>query len=301
MKVINPVTFTPSMLISTDATDPNPTWNSGTTYALGAIVSYNTKLYESLQASNTNHQPDLTASSTWWLEIGSDNRYAMFDLQVGQRTTRTTSLTVVVAPGQIISSVALIDISALTAKLTIRDGLSGPIIYEEIKGVTGALVTDWYEYFFSDPLVQISQVVFQNIPPYLNAHITLEIVGNTGDTVSLGEMVFGTLSTIGGTQYGLSAGIIDYSVKETDEFGNTLFVERPFSKRLNAQVFLANSQVGRVQRLLYSLRAKPCVWIATDDPTLQEPAIIFGFYRDFSTEISYPSHSICSLEIEGLI
>lgn len=301
MKVINPVNFTSGMLISTNATDPNPVYSAATTYAKDAIVSYNTFLYQSLQAGNLNKQPDLVTSSTWWIKIGSDNRYAMFDLQVGQRTTRTSGLTVTVAPGQIIDSVALIDVNALTAVLTVRDGLGGPIVYQRTAGLSGATVIDWYTYFFSDPLQPITQVVFQGIPPYLNAHITLELTVQAGDSVTIGEMVFGSLSVIGTTQYGVSAGIIDYSVKETDEFGNTTFVERPYSKRLSAQVHLQNTQMNRVQRLLYSLRAKPCVWIATDDPSFQESLVIFGFYRDFSTEIAYPSHSMCNIELESLI
>jgi hypothetical protein len=52
---------------------------------------------------------------------------------------------------------------------------------------------------------------------------------------------------------------------------------------------------------MYSLRAKPCVWIAADDPLLQEPLIVYGFYKDFSTDIAYPSYSMCSISIEGLI
>lgn len=301
MKVIKPVNFTTGMLISTNATEPNAAYNSGTTYAKGAVVNYGTKLYESLQDGNLNHQPDLSASSTWWLKIGSDNRYAMFDLQVGQATTRTTNLTVTVAPGEAITSVALIDISALTAKLTVRDGLGGTIVYEQTVGVTGAIVTDWYEYYYSDPLEPKTQAIFTDIPPYASCHLTIELDDQVGETVSLGEMVFGNLFVLGTTQYGVSTGIIDYSVKETDEFGNTMFVERAFSKRMQAEVHLLNTQVNRVQTLLYSLRAKPCVWIGTSDPLLQEPLIVFGFYRDFSTTIAYPSHSICNLEIEGLI
>lgn len=301
MRVIKPVTFTTGMLISTNATEPNPTYSSGTTYAKDFIVSYNTKLYQSLQAGNLNKQPDLATSSTWWIQIGSDNRYAMFDLQVGQKTTRTTSLTTTVAPGVIIDSVALIDVSCLTARLIVRDGLGGPIVYDQTAGLSGATVIDWYTYFFSDPLEKRTQIIFSNIPPYANAHITLELTEQTGVDVTIGEMTWGTLSEIGTTQYGVSTGIIDYSVKETDEFGNTKFVERAFSKRMQAQVHVRNTQINRVQTLLYSLRATPCVWVATSDPTLQEPLIVFGYYRDFSMEIAYPSHSICNIEIEGLI
>lgn len=39
-------------------------WAGGTTYAAGALVSYNGVVYKSLQNSNTNHQPD--TSPTWW-------------------------------------------------------------------------------------------------------------------------------------------------------------------------------------------------------------------------------------------
>lgn len=300
MKVIKPVNFTTGMLTSTNATDPNPVWSAATTYAKDAVVSYNTNLYKSLQAGNLNKVPDATTSATWWIKIGADNRYAMFDLQVGQRTTRTTSLTVTVAPGTSVDSVALIDVSCKIAKITVRSSNGGTIIYEKTAGLSGTEVFDWYSYFFSDPITDISQVVFQGIPATPTPFITIELTGETGIEVSIGEMVFGTLTELGSTQYGVSAGIIDYSVKQTDEFGNTTFVERPFSKRLSGQFHLPNSRLTKVQTLLYSLRATPCVWIATDDPILQEPLVVFGFYRDFSTEIAYPSHSLCNIEIEGL-
>ena len=44
-------------------------YSSGTTYAIGNQVVYGMYKYESLQNSNTNHQPDLLASSTWWLKL----------------------------------------------------------------------------------------------------------------------------------------------------------------------------------------------------------------------------------------
>jgi hypothetical protein len=63
-----------------------------------------------------------------------------------------------------------------------------------------------------------------------------------------------------------------------------------------------NSQLNRVQRLLYDLRAVPVVWLGNNDaPEFEEPMVVFGFYRDFSTDVAYPTVSFCSLEIEGLI
>jgi hypothetical protein len=69
---------------------------------------------------------------------------------------------------------------------------------------------------------------------------------------------------------------------------------------LSVDVFVSNVELNRVQTLLYAIRAKPSVWVATDNQQFEEALIIYGFYKDFSTTISYPSHSICSLEIEGL-
>lgn len=44
-------------------------YGAGTTYAIGNNVTYSGRAYQSLQNSNTGHQPDI--SGTYWLDIGS--------------------------------------------------------------------------------------------------------------------------------------------------------------------------------------------------------------------------------------
>lgn len=286
---------TGSGLLFTSATETYPVYSAATTYALAALVTYQGSIYESLQASNLNKTP--STSPTWWLLIGPDNKHAMFDQQVSTATTAGTNLTVVLATGTI-DSFALINTNTDTVKLTVRDGVSGPIVYSDTQGLSGAVVTSWSDYFFIDPLLKRTQIVFRNIPPYLNSHCTLEFFSST--TISVGSAVWGMITEIGMTQYGVSAGIVDYSIKDTDEFGTTRFVERAFSKRLSASVVVENYNLNRSQQLLYSLRAKPCVWIASDNPVYEEALVVYGFYKDFSTDISYPSYCLCSLEIESL-
>jgi hypothetical protein len=46
---------------------PRGNWNSGTTYAQGDEVTYNSVLYISLQSSNLGHQPDINPS--WWQQV----------------------------------------------------------------------------------------------------------------------------------------------------------------------------------------------------------------------------------------
>lgn len=298
MQVIKPITFNETQLISTTALNADADWSSGTTYSTGQVVTYSGKRWESLQNTNLNKQPD--TNPTWWLDLGADNKHSMFDLVIGTSTTALETLTVVIKPGEIFDSIALINLNASIVKITVRDGISGPIVYEKTAGLSGTNVQDWYQYFFYDPLFKRTQVIFNNIPPYINAHITLELEAGDGEYVSLAQIVYGGLSVIGMTQYGANAGIVDYSIKNTDEFGNVSFVKRAYSKRVSAQVIVENSQLNRVQNYLYSIRATPAVWVVSDVPTFEEALVVYGWYRDFSTDIAYPTFSMMSIEIEGL-
>lgn len=273
-------------------------YSSFITYALGErVLDVATHIiYESVVAGNVgNALSDLLK----WLPYSPSNKWAMFDGQVSNIAIAPSSITMTLATG-VIDAVALIDTYADIAYLTVRDGLGGTIVHEDSRGLVGDIVTDWYGYFFGDPFNRVAQAVFQNIPPFPSSHITITLIAN-GQNVSLGELVFGRANIIGTTQYSPSVGIIDYSRKDTDAFGKTTFVKRAFKKRLSARVVVDNLQLNRVQRLLYDLRATPCVWIGTDAPGYDEALLLYAFYKDFSMEIAYPTTSLCSLELEGLI
>ena len=295
MKVISPIQITSGMVTSTNATETYSTYNSGTTYALGAKVVYGNFTYESLVVSNVGNQPDI--SPTKWLEIGPSNKWAMFDTKVDTQTTRATPLTVTVTPATVITSLSLLNVDGVTATINITDGPTGPNVYSKTIDLDDTTITDWYMYFF-EPYDFRTDIVLTDLPPYSGAVITVNMIKTAG-TVAIGNMLLGNVISLGSTQYGASAGIRDYSVKETDEFGNTAFVVRAFSKRMQAQVFLDNSSLNYVVKTLTNLRAVPAVWIGSEDTQLQ-PLIVYGFYRDFNIDISYPDNSLCSIEIEGL-
>lgn len=284
-------------LIYTTVTDPNAAWNSGTTYSLGNIVRYNYKLWESTQNTNLNHIPT-AGVATWWLELGPDNMHAAFDGSVSTSSSATTQMTFVLKLGAI-NSAALINVDAATTRLTLFDPVEG-LVYSNSQGLAVSNILDWYDYFYDPSIIERTQIIYTDVPSYVNSIITVRLDTSVGVSTTIGQALFGILNNIGGTQYGASSGITDYSKKETDEFGNISFVVRAFSKKLSAQVFVDNTQLNKVQNLLISLRAKPSVWIASEDTRFEETLIIYGYYRDFNTVISYPSYSLCSLEIEGL-
>lgn len=295
MKVIKQTAFQESMLVSTNVVESEPAWNSGTTYAKDAIVYEGTVgVYQSLVNTNLNYQPSI--SPTQWVRIGPTNARAMFDQTVSTQTESPSPIEVVLETG-VIDSIALINLYASEVQVEVKDGSGGAVIYDETVSLISG-VTDWYDYFFTE-IEQDSQVIFRNIPTYASAYVTITVSGS-GD-VKIGECIFGKMRALGGTQYGASSGITDYSKKVTDEFGTTTLTQGNFNKRMNTSTYILNTDLNKVQKFLYSIRATPCVFIATDVSEFSEALVIYGFYKDFTTEIPYPTHSICNIEIEGLI
>ena len=341
MKIIKPTVNTLGMIVSTDAVElysawvettyytvgtrvtyltgvyecmvaSPPLWSSTVTYAKDALVRYGTNIYRSLMAGNLNKIPpninwwvlvstlaDYTPANypLLWTKLSSTNKWAMFDGEINSTTKKDFNLTVTFTTG-IINSLVILNTNATKIKITIRDGLAGLIVYESQQALDIS-VLNWYEYFFNPIDNSKDSVIFRDILPYANAHVTLEFTGGAG--LYVGEVIFGTLYSLGFTQQGFKSGILDYSRKETDAFGNTTFVKRAYSKTIQADVFVENYQLNQVQRLMYDIRATPTVWIASDDPYLEEASVVYGFYKDFSSTIAYPTVTMMSLEVEGLI
>ncbi len=299
IKVIRPITITPAKVLSSTATEIYATWSSATTYALAAKVVYNDKIYESLIDGNLNKQPNTNPTS--WLDLGASNKTAMFDIQVNTQTTATTSFTVSFQPGSTFNAVSFLNLVGNTITVTVKDSPTGSVVYTEtIQLDNGSSdVIDWYTYFFEDFDFR-TEVVFQNIPPYANGVIEVTISAGIGALVAIGTCSVGTMIDLGDTQYGLNYGIRDYSIKETDEFGNTRFIQRAFSKRMSPTLMIENSRLNYVGKTLENLRATPTVYIAVDDP-IYGGTIVFGFLKDWNIEINYPQHSMISMEVDGLI
>jgi len=295
MKVIKPVPFQDSHLISTTAVETVPLYAAGTTYALGAIVRYSSRLYESLVSSNLGNTP--STSPTKWLDTGPDNSHAMFDNEVNTATTASTPFVTVIKPLMVVDSLAYLGLTGTSLNVKVQNGTGGTEVYNRTVTLDDTPILDWFMYYF-EPYDLLSEVVLTDIPPYVNGVITSTLSGAGG--VQIGSLVYGTVYTLGGTQYGASVGIKDYSVKTTDDFGNTTFVQRAFSKRLEAEIYMDNTRLNFNYKLLSELRAIPSVWIGSDDDQYK-PLIVFGYYRDFNVTIRYPTYSLCSLQVEGLV
>jgi hypothetical protein len=302
MKLIKPTAITTAMLDSSTAPETDYTaWSSVTAYSVGnrCILTSTHRIYECLIA-NTNASPDvnLIGLTPKWLDIAPTNRWAMFDNVVGTVTTLASPLTVVLNPGAV-SGLALLGLVGRVATATLKNAPGGAVVYTKAVDLDGTIITSFYDWFF-EPFVQLTDVVFTDIPlHYVAPELTVSLTATSGNVVC-GVCKVGEAITIGGTEYGATAGIVDYSVKQRDAFGNYSVVERSFSKRNTFKVETDLLDFNRIFKALTSVRAIPCIWIGTEEP-FYEPLLTYGFFKDFSIDVAYPTMNLCSLEIEGLI
>jgi len=300
-------------------TDSTAAWSSATTYAALAQVRYQDKIYISVIDGNLNNNP---ATSPNWLFVSSSNDFALLDSENNSTSTATNgdlgvffsyvlndpdeflfddffksvALTGVSAKQIDLNMQIVTDVGTFTKTVNLQNTSAAFVddLYKEVYEPSFVVANNYYRDFYTTQIV-VSFRIHNGFRPFDN--IMLEPTSQ----VSVNELTIGDSQYLGKLEYGMQSSIIDYSRKETNEFGTTVFVKRGFSKRLSCDLYLDNTEYNTVAETLFSLRASPTVWVATEDENFTSTAIIFGSYKDFSLRIAYPENSLCSLEIEGLV
>lgn len=271
-----------------------PVWSAGT-YTLGTRRIEGLKVYEVIVASTTD-QPSVGAALVVpsWLLIGYVNRYKMFDNIISTQTANANSIQVAVTPGAIVNAVAVFGVTGSFVTVCVDDAYEG-IVYETTKSLQDyTAIVDWYAYFFEDVSLR-TDMVFLDLPSYGSATITVTIEGTNAEC---GEVVMGKQKILGVSNFGSAISIQDYSVKSRDDFGNTIIVQRAFSKRAEYDVTIETAAVSFVQKALADIRTTPTVFVGEES---KAETIVYGFYRSFNIVLSNPSISDCSIEVEGLV
>jgi hypothetical protein len=135
-------------------------------------------------------------------------------------------------------STGILNITGATLVSVVVDDPIYGIVYDEEYDISQVpLQVSWWHWFFGVRNSASNQVIINDIPAYPNASITISITGNA--SLAVGEIVLGQANQFSlGMKYGASLGIQDYSRKETNDFGDTVFVVRAFAKRATYQLFL---------------------------------------------------------------
>jgi hypothetical protein len=301
VKVIKPTTVMPVMLVSTntpelDSSRGEVEWSAATIYSTGSVVARAStrRLYRRIgPGGSSSILPEIDPN---WKDIQATNRWAAFDQSATSQTKRASPLDITVAAGVPVTAVALLQLAGASATITATDGPSGPVIYSRTVNLTDSSLTDWFAYFY-EPFRQREAVVLTDLPPYLGAHVRLQITG-PGE-VACGAFILGAVYSLGETQMRPRIGIRDYSRKAVDEeTGIVTLEQRAYARRLGLRWRVPDGAVDAMDRLLSELRATPCVWIG-DEQGLQS-LTVFGWFRDYEIDVAYRAFSYFSAELEGM-
>ena len=287
--VVNPLTDSFNLAIEKDGQAILTTGSqSGVHTCSGEYHS----VFESLRDSNLGSRPP--TSLTNWINTGPTNRWNMFDQSLSSQTQNNDSIVTVFDIAGFANSVALLNMRAKTVQIVVDDVVEGEVYNQsfDLKSTSG--ITSYYAWFF-EPIVQKRDLLVTDLPAFIDSTITVTVT-DTGNTVKVGALVLGNNLNVGFTQYGMSMSIEDFSVKSTDQFGRTTFIERDFRKTLSMNVWVDNSLVDETLNVLSDFRATPVVYEGSDSFS---SSILFGT-SVAEMVIPGPVRGMMNITIEGL-
>lgn len=296
MRAIEPILIT-DLNMASNVSEDEPVYNPATSYAAGAVVRGNTEatqhlLFKSAVAGNTGQALN---DPTKWLPAGMTNRWKMYDSGIATQTVNADVISSTVTTPKSSDSVALLNINAANLEILIKDSL-GAEYFRLAQPLTSTLgIGNWYAWFNSSP-VRATDFYVRDLPAFLGALITVTL-DDYGNDVAIGAMITGPSIDLGTTQYGARIGITDYSVKETDDYGNFVILQRAYSRRGSYTLVVPAERVDFVFNVLSGLRATPTLFIGSE---LYGATFTYGFYKSFEFGIEYQKYSLLSIDLEGL-
>jgi len=266
-------------------------YSAGTTYNINDYAVYEGQLWKCAANSTTGVTPAVTA--TEWTRQGATNRLKAFDGFLQDVAVFPEAFSYTLSFPDLVTDVAILRSSGSSVNVTMTDDTEGEVFNQDFALIDDSAIVDWWAYFFA-PILQIDNVLV-TLPPYAGSDI---VVTFTGETVEVGQMIFGAGLALGSVKTGTSVGIESYSLKDRDDFNRSLVVARPYSDTVSFDLAIGTQQVGYVKRQLAVREALPTLYYMRDGAAYG--AIAYGFFKDFDILHGTPFVSDCVLEIEGL-
>src|SRR6218665_1277655 len=297
LRVVRPLVVTPAMLIDTNVPeDDYPVWSAATTYAADArvILVSTHKIYQSVTASNINHNPADNDGN--WQEVGPTRPWRVFDTSTSTQTQRPLGISYRIRPGVGVTAVAALNlVGAASIRIRVVDPVLGTL-YDRTTGLAGQLIyPTWWDWHFG-PRTEQRQSAVMDLPAAPSADVLIDLVGTA--ELAVGTLLIGQQRAFSmGVKLGARLGIQDYSRKERNDFGDLVLVERAYAKRASFSMPLRASEVDTVYDFLTDVRATPCLWVGS---SRFEATTVYGIYKSFDIVLAYHDYSDCELELEGL-
>lgn len=292
MKVVIPMDVNEGCLV-TNVANEVVDWTAGS-YNEGDRRVYGEYVYEA-QVTTTD-EPDVGAAkeSPTWLRLGRANKWRMWRDGTDSRSSRLESIDATVTLTEAATSVALLGLRGISARVTVTDPVDGEV-YDATRSLVDIGVGDWWEYFFL-PYSEVSAVYFDDLPSYPDADVAITIEAATPESVAeCGRAIIGAALDVGITLTDVSSRTETFSRKERDQFGNLTLVPRRTIRILDYTVMVERSMVDAVQQRFGRIAAVPALFVGSAD---FPETIVYGVYETFDLIISGHAMSRCSLQVQ---
>jgi hypothetical protein len=219
----------------------------------------------------------------------------MFDQVSGSQTVQAEEICIAIRPG-IIDSLGFVATLGTKIEAVMYDPVEGIVYTETIDLIYKSTVNDAYSYMV-EPIITADAGALLGIPPYSNATLSLRI-SNPGGNAKCGTFVVGLQFDFGGTEWNPVKGIVSYSVKGANDFGEYELIKRNNAKKMSATVIVENDRFDAVDQIMAQYESVIVFWVGTD--AAYSAFIMLGFYNEYSMPLGV-EQSVLSVEIEGVV
>ena len=279
-------------LVSTNAVDNTNEFVAGTLYDLGAEVkvSAENNLYKCL-TKDTTEIPTGNKTTENWLFLGKTNPHKMFDEKYKSRTIKESGNLVVTIKmkedggfSKVSDGIALLNVSAKKIRIVgVRDGETiGDEEFDmgvlDLFSPCKILNCNFGQIVYKKNLILTPLKDKDGLIVYgcRITEYTITFVPIDDETpAACGVCILGKMQYFGKTLMNPKKSLVNYDVKDTNEYGDTAVVERGFSNNYNFSFVGKNDIMQVADETLTELRSTPLIYVVTDDQIL---ASVFSGY-----------------------
>jgi hypothetical protein len=304
---ITPININDANLSESNLNVPRTTafWNRFFTYNIGDEVFYQNKFWRAIIAQNASNYKIPTSDNnsdpenppTHWLFLNTENKYAMFDDSSQTKSVGFDEIYCKINLTSRIDSVVFFGLKAQSIEVTLSTPRLANVYQKTInlKQINGNI--GLYNYLFSKRIFA-ERLTLLDLPSYSQSTLTIRILG--AGTVECGLCVIGKKEELGAVEYQLKVSETHYTTV-TKAFDGTIpnrIVIRGYSDDMTLRLWVKSEDEFRVKKMLSDSRGLPTLWIGDEDRSVAQ---VYGIYNGSEVSIDYPTYSIFSVQIAGLV
>ena len=289
--VYNSISERPLISDATDPADNYTEWSVGDTYVVGQEVRYTLdgESYPRTFRATQEHSGQVPASkSAYWIDLGVNNRWRMFDGFNNSRSISTDNIS-----GNIEIHVDL----NMPARMLYLFGLRNVSEVAVIQKVDGSEVgshvaqlsayaspVGWWSWLYGER-DYISSCAIKLNGNYYSQRV--EVFMSGGGTAQCAQLIFGNDYYIGYVHHGATPRLQSFSTFSPDTFGSYTYVKRKNTRVGSYSVTVETREFDRVYRLIETFESELVILDANNSGTQFDSMMHYGKITDFAPSVSY--------------